>query len=63
MAKLAAKVDALTAGNFDRVATSKLPAGPLTLRTFAERWTSGELARVYPDHVEVKASVQDDVER
>jgi integrase len=35
----------------------------VTFRTFAERWTSGELARVYPDHVPVKASVADDIER
>jgi integrase len=63
LAKLAEKVDALTGGHFDRVPSAKPLSGPVTFRTFAERWTSGELARLYPDHVEVKASVQDDIER
>jgi hypothetical protein len=57
LAKLAEKVDALTGGHFDRVAKAKPLSGPVTFRTFAERWTNGELARLYPDHVEVKASV------
>src|SRR5579863_7554512 len=36
---------------------------PVTFRDFAERWTDGELARLYPDHIEAKESVDDDVER
>ena len=31
-----------------------------SFREFAERWTSGELARLYPDHVREKRSAEDD---
>lgn len=34
-----------------------------TVRQVGELWTSGELARRYPDHVKVKRSAQDDRER
>jgi integrase len=36
---------------------------PVTFRDLAERWTNGELARLYPDHVRVKRSVANDVIR
>jgi integrase len=37
------------------------PAGSVTFRDLAERWTSGELHRLYPDHVSLKErSVADD---
>jgi integrase len=63
LASLGEKVSAITAGHFDRLAPAKGKGGPVTFRTFAERWTSGDLARLHPDHIEPKASVQDDVER
>jgi len=37
--------------------------GGETFETFAKKWTSGDLAKLYPDHIEVKVSVQDDIER
>jgi integrase len=61
LSKIGVRVDALTSGTgFDRIESKD---GPVTFQTFAERWTGGELARLYPDHVEVKASVADDIER
>ncbi len=63
--KIAARVDSLV-GN-DRsylpIMETAKPGAPVTFRKFAERWTGGELARIYPDHIEVKASVTDDIER
>ncbi|AUX35482.1 uncharacterized protein SOCE836_076750 [Sorangium cellulosum] len=35
----------------------------VTLQQFGELWTSGELARMYPDHVKPKRSVEQDVYR
>jgi len=32
----------------------------ITVRQFGERWTGGELARMYPDHVRKKATADDD---
>jgi integrase len=65
LTKIAARVDSLVGndGAYLRIGETAKPVGPVTLRKFAERWTSGELARLYPDHIEVKASVDDDVER
>jgi hypothetical protein len=64
MSELAGKIDILVGGNFERAGSSKVSAeGRATFRVFAERWTSGELARTYPDHIEEKASVEDDIER
>jgi integrase len=61
---LEGKVTAIAGGKFDRIEPKKgKSTGPVTFRTFAERWTNGDLARDYPDHVEVKQSVNDDVER
>jgi len=34
-----------------------------TFKEFAEKWTSGELAKLYPDHVKKKATSHDDVYR
>jgi len=66
LAKITARVDSLVKndGEYRAGRVEKSTGGvTVTFRTFAERWTSGELARVYPDHVPVKASVADDVER
>jgi integrase len=67
LAKIAARVDSLVkndgAYRAGRVEKLTRQGVTVTFRTFAERWTSGELARVYPDHVPVKASVADDIER
>ncbi len=38
-------------------------AAVLTFQTFAERWTSGELHREYPDHIRAKRSADDDASR
>ncbi len=38
------------------------PAGP-TFQGVAERWTSGELARLYPDHIKTKSSADTDRQR
>jgi integrase len=32
----------------------------VTIRQFGERWTTGDLARAYPDHVRTKSSAKDD---
>jgi integrase len=63
LAAVAHNVEVLTAGRFDRIEPAKKKGGPVTFRTFAERWTSGELARLYPDNVKEKSSAEDDVER
>ncbi len=34
-----------------------------TFEAFAARWTSGELAKLYPDHVKVKRTSDDDAQR
>jgi integrase len=36
------------------------PSKPVTFRDVGERWTSGELARLYPDHVRRKVNGDDD---
>jgi len=41
-------------------AASHTPAGVLTFQRLGERWTAGELARQYPDHVKAKRSAADD---
>lgn len=50
------------AGELCSKAGSTAPARGLTFRELGEQWTSGELARRYPDHVKVKRdrSVEDD---
>src|SRR4029077_20007197 len=67
LAKIAARVDSLVKSEgVYRVGPAEKPTkkgAAATFRACAERWTSGELARVYPDHVPVKASVGDDIER
>ncbi|WP_437619679.1 hypothetical protein [Sorangium sp. So ce1151] len=35
----------------------------VTLQRFGELWASGELTRMYPDHVKPKRSVEQDVYR
>jgi hypothetical protein len=39
------------------------PSGSVTIEDLGKRWTSGELARDYPDHVRAKASAEDDAWR
>jgi integrase len=60
---LDAKVTAITGGKFERLAPVSSKTGPVTFRKFAERWTSGELARLDPDHVAKKKTADDDQER
>jgi integrase len=60
LAELATKVDALTAGAFDRVVPKK-KAGGTTFGDFAYQWVKGELATLYPDHVERKRSAYTDL--
>ncbi len=50
----------------ERVAKGEARARPTsetTLRAFAHQWTSGALAKLYPDHVREKASAHDDAQR
>ena len=65
--KIAARVESLVksdgAYRVEKIQKATNTGDAVTFRTFAERWTSGELARVYPDHVPVKSSVSDDIER
>jgi len=63
LAEISENVTGIAGNDFKRIEAPKKVGGPVTFRTFAERWTGGELARVYPDHIEIKASVTDDVER
>jgi integrase len=60
LAELTGYVDEIVKG---KIVRADNPAGPVTFKSFAERWTTGDLAALYPDHIEVKASVVDDVER
>jgi hypothetical protein len=61
LAELGTAVAGIVEGKVVKV--DKPKDGPTTFRTFAERWTSGELHALYPDHIDEKASVADDVER
>ncbi len=54
-------VDALSKG--DLAPTQQAVATVPTVKTIGERWTSGELARDYPDHVRSKKSADDDQQR
>jgi integrase len=59
LAALGKLVDGLCAGTVRPKGEAAL-AGTMTLQTFAERWTSGELARLHPDHIRTKKSAGDD---
>jgi integrase len=67
--KPAAQLAAVRAYVLDKLCTGRLvskerTAGMgLTFQDLGEQWTSGELARQYPDHVREKRSAQDDVWR
>ncbi len=63
MRKIARIVERVIAGKEPPPWDRPLVLGGETFKTFAGKWTSGDLARLYPDHIEVKASVQDDIER
>jgi hypothetical protein len=65
LAELGRMVGVLAGGDFDRLQTpaEAKEAKRDTFRGLGERWTSGELHRLHPDHIEEKASVDDDVER
>ena len=54
-------IDGLLAGQL--VPKTPKPSGALTFQKFAERWTSGELHREFPDHVRRKRSADDDESR
>ena len=54
-------VDALCKG--DLAPARREIANAATVKAIGERWTSGELAREYPDHVRVKSSAEHDVGR
>jgi site-specific recombinase XerC len=54
---LQALVEGATAGKIVKAETG---AKDGTFQKFAERWTSGELAKSFPDHVAVKLSSKDD---
>lgn len=53
-------VDKMTAGTFEPKGKYD---GLLTFQQFAERWTSGELRKHFPDHVPEKKSAKSDVYR
>jgi integrase len=64
LADVLAAADALARGDARvagaaRAQSSARASGP-TVRELGERWTSGELARLHPDHVRVKRSAEDD---
>lgn len=42
------------------ITTAPIPSGATTFRKFAQRWTSGELQRKYPDHVPQKKTAAKD---
>jgi integrase len=44
-------------------ATPPPPLNTTTFQQFAERWTNGELHRLYPDHVGAKTTTGDDTQR
>jgi integrase len=44
-------------------AAGPLPGGVVLFKDVAARWTSGELARLYPDHIKAKRSAETDVHR
>jgi integrase len=56
-------VEGLVAGRLVPTSPKASKDGPLTFRAFGERWTSGELAREFPDHVRKKRSADDDAGR
>jgi integrase len=56
-------VDGLLSGRFVVASPKASEGGPLTFRAFGERWTSGELSRLYPDHVATKRTADDDAMR
>jgi integrase len=44
-------------------ATPPPPSNTTTFEQFAQRWTTGELHRLYPDHVGTKKTIDDDKQR
>src|SRR5580658_4742401 len=59
LAELEAHVAGIVKGKIAKKAEASKD-GPATFAKFAERWTNGELRRLYPDHLRVKKSVKDD---
>jgi hypothetical protein len=39
------------------------PSNTTTFKQFAERWTNGELHKLYPDHIGMKKTIDDDKQR
>lgn len=61
MAELGRAVDGIVAGRIVKSTATK--PGALTFRVFAERWTNGELHRLYPDVVRDKRTAHTDASR
>jgi integrase len=62
MVALGQAVDGIVGGAIVKAAPQPAES-PTSFRTFAKRWTSGELHRLYPDHVRQKRTADDDVFR
>ena len=56
-------VDAIVAGDYEKPIDPELPDTGPSFREFATDWTSGELARRFPDHIRVKKTAEHDVYR
>jgi integrase len=61
MAEYASQDDALVGGDFDRVKPKPARGGTPTFEDFAMQWVRGELAVLYPDHVERKRTAYTDL--
>ncbi len=59
MVELGTFIDAVAGGE---IVKDDKPSTVMTFKKFADRWTSGDLAKQYPDHVKIKQA-DDDKER
>jgi hypothetical protein len=50
-------VDAIVAGDYEKPLDPELPDTGPSFREFATAWTSGELARRFPDHMDKRSSM------
>ncbi len=62
VARWADVVEAFRQGRDEAAQATRREGGP-TFGDVAKQWTSGELARTYPDHVKAKRSADDDAQR
>ncbi len=60
LAALSRAIDGLLGGSLVLASSKGDHEGPVTFKGFAMRWTSGELARLFPDHVTSKRTADDD---